>query len=76
MSGGVEGNPHARTAPNNTGRLDALYEAGCDDGLVSRSHGVQHVDFAREAATVEEAVSSAIDDVETRPGVEVVQAAV
>ena len=58
------------------GFLDALYEAGCDDGLVSRIHGVQHVDFAREAATAEEAVSSAIDDVETLPGVEVVQAVV
>lgn len=57
------------------GFLDALYEAG-DDGLVSRIHGVQRVDFAREAATVEEAVSSAIDDVETLPGVEVVQAVV
>ena len=55
--------------------IDALYEAGCDDGLVSRSHGVQHVDFAREAAGVEVAVFSAIDDLERLPGVEVVRIA-
>ena len=55
--------------------IDALHAAGCDDGLVSRSHGVQHVDFDREAASVEEAVFSAIAALETLPGVEAVRIA-
>ena len=45
------------------GRLDALYEAGCGDALVGRGHGVQYLDFDRDAPTPEDAVASAIADV-------------
>lgn len=42
---------------------DALYEAGCDDGTPFSSHGVAAVGFTREATKLEEAVRSAIADV-------------
>jgi len=43
---------------------DALYEAGCDDALVS--HGVeQQIIFDRDADTFAAAVASAINAVET-----------
>ena len=56
-------------------RIDALYEHGCDDALAGRSHGVQYLDFDREAASVEGAVLSAVADVEGVEGVEVVRIA-
>jgi hypothetical protein len=56
-------------------RIDALYEAGCDDALVGRSHGVQYLDFDREAPTLEDAVLSAIMDVESVESVEVTRIA-
>ena len=42
---------------------DALYEAGCDDGSPFSSAGVAAIGFSREAPTIEEAVRSAIADV-------------
>ena len=42
---------------------DELFEAGCDDGTPGVSRGVFTIDFRREAATLEEAVRSAIADV-------------
>lgn len=54
-------------------RIDALYGLGCDDALVGRSHGVQHLDFSREAASMEDAVLSAIAAVERIEGVRVVR---
>ena len=42
---------------------EALYEAGCDDGTPFSSEGVAAVGFTREAANLEEAVRSAIADV-------------
>lgn len=42
---------------------DALYAAGCDDGTPGTANGVLFVDFHREAATLEEAIRSAIEDV-------------
>lgn len=54
---------------------DALYESGCDDALVGRSHGVQYLDFDREAASPEHAVLSAVADVERIGNVEVVSIA-
>jgi hypothetical protein len=42
---------------------DSLYEAGCDDGTPFSSQGVAGVGFSREAASLEEAVRSAIADV-------------
>jgi len=55
--------------------IDALFEAGCDDAAIGRSDGVQFVDFDREAATLDSAILSAVDDVETLQGVEVVRIA-
>ena len=55
--------------------IDRLYEAGCDDALAGRSHGVQCLDFDREAASIEQAVCSAIADVARLDGVEVVRIA-
>lgn len=40
-----------------------FYDAGCDDALVSYQNGHAILDFAREADTFEDALSSAIDDV-------------
>lgn len=42
----------------------ALYEAGCDDGTPYSSAGVAAVGFTREAGSLEEAIRSAIADVQ------------
>jgi hypothetical protein len=48
----------------NTSHLeDSLYEAGCDDSLISFRSGAVYLDFDREALTLEDAVISAINDV-------------
>lgn len=44
-------------------QCDALYEAGCDDGTISTSQEVTRIDFAREAPSLEEAIRSAIANV-------------
>lgn len=54
---------------------DALFEAGCDDALVGRSHGVQFVDFDREAESIEDAVLSAVTAVESVEGLRAVRLA-
>lgn len=54
---------------------DALFEAGCDDALVGRSEGFQYLDFDRQALSLEEAVFSAVSDVETVEGVTIVRLA-
>ncbi len=46
--------------------IDALFENGCDDGTVGRSDDVQFIVFDREAASLVEAVRSAIDDIELK----------
>ena len=51
--------------------FDALYEAGCDDALFRSKDGTQYMDFTREAATLDEAISSAVRDIETVDGVRV-----
>jgi hypothetical protein len=38
---------------------DALYEAGCDDGMVVTREAVTYVAFDREAESLEEAIRSA-----------------
>lgn len=43
---------------------DALYEAGCDDALLSFFGAAPTLDFTREADSFSEAVTSAIGDVE------------
>lgn len=57
------------------GQIDALYQAGCDDALVGRADGVQYLDFDREAASLEDAILSAVGDVEQLDRVEVVRLA-
>jgi hypothetical protein len=42
---------------------DALFEAGCDDGTPFSSQGIAVVGFSRTADSLEEAVRSAISDV-------------
>ena len=44
---------------------DALFEAGCDDGLVCTYSNTVYIDFMREAKSYREAVMSAIRNVES-----------
>jgi hypothetical protein len=44
--------------------VDALYEAGCDDGTIGCRAGVVSIGFTRPGATLREAITSAIRDVE------------
>jgi hypothetical protein len=53
-------------------RLDALYEAGCDDATVGLDVGNSEIAFDREAPSLLQALSTAIDDVE-RAGASVVR---
>lgn len=41
-----------------------LYEAGCRDGSISTSGGVTRIDFHRQADSLEEAIRSAIENVQ------------
>jgi hypothetical protein len=52
--------------------LDALYKAGCDDATFSTKDGMTFAEFDREAPSLIDAVASALVDVETVPGYEVV----
>jgi hypothetical protein len=56
--------------PEDDDVFDRFYEAGCDDATVAFQKGHFIVDFAREAATLEEAIASAIADV-TKAGAKV-----
>lgn len=53
--------------------LTAVYEAGCDDATVGQIDGIGYADFIREAHTFGEAVRSAIEQVESVPGLQVVR---
>ena len=53
--------------------IDSLFDAGCGDALVGSTDGVQFIDFDREAASLDDAVLSAVADVEQVPGVQVVR---
>ena len=55
--------------------VDALFEVGCDDALIGQVGGVQYIDFDRESKSFEEAVLSAVNDLETIEGVDVVRIA-
>lgn len=44
---------------------DALFEAGCDDATLSVRSGRLWLTFARTAASLEEAIASALRDVRT-----------
>jgi hypothetical protein len=51
---------------------DALYEAGCDDALLTSSAGVQRAVFDREAPSFAAAVAGAITAIESSiPGARV-----
>ena len=41
-----------------------LYESGCSDGSISTSGGVTRIDFHRESPSLEEAIRSAIGNVQ------------
>jgi len=43
---------------------DALFEAGCDDATVSMQYGLLYVEFSRSAASLLDAIVSAIHDVQ------------
>lgn len=55
--------------------IERLAEAGCDDAVIGTGRpGLLALDFSREAASVEEAISSALADVKRAvPGAELVQ---
>ena len=44
---------------------DNLYQAGCDDGSILTRNGVTSIQFDREAASLEEAITSAVANVES-----------
>ena len=52
---------------NTAGLEDALFEAGCDDALVNFRNGTVYLDFDRESLSFEDAVISAIKQVESTP---------
>jgi predicted transcriptional regulator len=55
-----------KNVDENTPNLeDSLYEAGCDDALINFRNGTVYLDFDRKAASLEEAVMSAIKNVES-----------
>lgn len=44
-------------------QVDAIFEAGLDDGTVSTSQGVSRIDVSRDADSLESAIRSAIGNV-------------
>jgi len=55
-----------KNVEENTNRLeDSLYEAGCDDALINFRNGAVYLDFVRKAKSLEEAVISAIRNVQS-----------
>ena len=53
---------------------DALYEAGCDDALLSLQRGAYILDFCRAAPSLKEAIISAIRDLQgNRLGIDVIR---
>lgn len=47
---------------------DALYDAGCDDSHPSMYNGTLYITFTREAESYEQAVTSAIQQIESIQG--------
>ncbi|WP_419915880.1 hypothetical protein [Candidatus Poriferisodalis sp.] len=54
---------------------DDVFEAGCDDALLGRADGLQFADFDREADTLQDAVLTAVAELESIEGVTVVRLA-
>ncbi len=46
-------------------QADALFAAGCDDGTPASSGGVAWIHFDREAVSLEDAIRTAISQVQT-----------
>lgn len=46
-------------------QADALFDAGCDDGTPTCCDGVAWVHFDREAASLEDAIRTAVSHVQT-----------
>ena len=44
---------------------DALFDAGCEDGTLASRDGVTWVHFDREAASLEEAIRSAVNQIQS-----------
>jgi predicted DNA-binding transcriptional regulator AlpA len=57
----------------NEGGVDALFEAGCDDATLSSKGDLVFAEFDREAPSILDAVVSAIHDVESVEGMEVLR---
>lgn len=55
--------------------VDEVFEAGCDDALVGRADGIQFADFDRNADTLQDAVLSAVAELESIGGVTVIRLA-
>jgi hypothetical protein len=53
--------------------VDALFEAGCGDALFGRRDSVQYADFDRKSESLAAAVSLAIEEVESVPGMRVLR---
>lgn len=53
--------------------VDALFDAGCDDATFGQVDGVGYADFQREAPSLGEAVRSALEEVESVPGLRVIR---
>ncbi len=51
--------------------VDEVFEAGCDDALIGWADGVQLADFDREADTLQDAVLSAVAELESIGGITV-----
>jgi hypothetical protein len=51
--------------PNTDENLNALFEAGCDDATFGSVDGAAYADFTREADSFEQAVLSAIEQIES-----------
>lgn len=47
------------------GLEDALYESGCDDALICAYGNSVYVEFDREAESLDEAISSAVENIES-----------
>ena len=61
------------TSPDSQ-HADALFEAGCDDALLTSEGSVQRAVFDREAPSFAAAVASAINAIETAvPGARVIR---
>jgi len=55
-------------SPEGDGYEDALFEAGCDDALIAVIEGAMFLDFDRTASSYEEAIASAMRNIERAGG--------